>query len=91
MGSASPAGSNSRPVFTSVYVMLAVLTAMNLLNYIDRFILASVIEPVQSELGLNDHAAGIIASIFLISYSIFSLPVGWLGNLVNRSRRRWLA
>jgi predicted MFS family arabinose efflux permease len=82
MGSTSAAGAPSR----SAYLVLATLTAMNLLNYIDRFILASVIEPVQGALGFadSDHAAGIIASVFLVSYSIFSIPVGWLGDRVPR-------
>jgi MFS family permease len=82
MGSASAVPAVPR----TTYVVLATLTAMNLLNYIDRYILASVIEPVQHDLGIanSDHAAGIIASVFLVSYSIFSLPVGWLGDRMPR-------
>jgi MFS family permease len=86
MGTTPQAGSPARPGTRTAYAVLAVLTAMNLLNYVDRFILASVIEPVQRDLGFadNDHAAGVIASAFLVSYSIFSLPVGWLGDRVPR-------
>jgi MFS family permease len=82
MGTAPAAAASSR----SAYLVLATLTAMNLLNYIDRFILASVIKPVQEALGFadSDHAAGVIASAFLVSYSIFSLPIGWLGDRVPR-------
>jgi predicted MFS family arabinose efflux permease len=68
----------------TTYVVLATLTAMNLLNYIDRYILASVIKPVQDDLHIEDHQAGIVASVFLVSYSIFCAPVGWLGDRVPR-------
>jgi MFS family permease len=68
------------------YLVLAVLTAMNLLNYIDRFILASVIEPVQKGLGFadKDDAAGVLGAVFLVSYTLFSPVVGFLGDRVAR-------
>jgi MFS family permease len=68
---------------------LAALFAMNLLNYIDRFILAAVLKKVQSpeELGFSDTQAGLLSTIFFVSYALFSPVMGWLG---DRMTRRYL-
>jgi MFS family permease len=65
---------------------LAALFAMNLLNYIDRFILAAVLGPVQESLHIeNDMAkAGFLTTIFFVSYAIFSPVVGILGDRMPR-------
>src|SRR5262249_33920309 len=57
-----------------------------LLNYIDRFILAAVIEPVQKSLGLEDAEglAGFLATIFFVSYALFSPIIGFLGDRMTR-------
>ena len=53
-----------RPVSRAAYWTLAALFGMNLLNFVDRYILASVLEKVQeaapSGLGLSDEQAGYI-------------------------------
>lgn len=67
------------------YWSLAALCAMNLLNYIDRYILAAVVEPVQDDLGIHEDAlAGLLATAFIVSYSLFSPLMGWLGDRVTR-------
>jgi MFS family permease len=65
---------------------LAALFAMNLLNYVDRFILAAVIGPVQESLHLEDNkaAAGFLSTIFFVSYAFFSPLVGILGDRMSR-------
>jgi MFS family permease len=80
MGSAKD---SPRPLNTA-YAVLAVLTAMNLLNYVDRYILASVIGPVQEGLHFDDEDAGVVMSAFLVSYTLFSPAVGWVGDRVPR-------
>ena len=76
----------AEPPIRSATLILAVLTAMNLLNYVDRYILASVLEPVQTSLGIEskDGDAGLLGSIFLVSYCVFSPLVGWFGDRVSR-------
>lgn len=73
-------------VSRSAYFALAALFTMNLLNYIDRNILAAVIEPVQKDLGIADadDLAGLLATIFFASYSLFSPVTGWLGDRMTR-------
>jgi MFS family permease len=77
------------------YWTLLALFLMNLLNYIDRFILAAVLGPIKDSLGLAGHeggwlgdtVAGAFGSVFYISYALFSPVVGWLG---DRAPRRYL-
>jgi MFS family permease len=66
------------------YLVLLALFAMNLLNFIDRFILAAVLGSVQKDLGLDDAQGGAIGSSFYISYAVFSPLIGWLGDRVTR-------
>ncbi len=71
----------------AAYLALATLTAMNLLNYVDRYILAALVRPVQADLGLTQAQMGWVGSAFLIGYITFSPLVGWLG---DRLPRRYL-
>ena len=64
-----------------------VLFVMNLLDYIDRNVLMSIQPQVKGELHLSNAQAGLLTSIFLISYSVVSPVMGWLG---DRYRRTWL-
>lgn len=66
---------------------LVVLTGLNLLDYLDRQLLASVLPPLQAELGLRDEQAGTIATAFMLGYFLTSPIFGYLG---DRLPRRWL-
>ena len=60
---------------------LAVLTFINLFNYIDRWIVAAVVESIKrSELRLTDTQLGFIASGFIIIYTLTSPIFGTLGD-----------
>ncbi len=66
-----------RPTF-----ILALLTALNLLNYLDRFVLSAVLAKVQDDLHLSNFVGGSLATVFLIGYFATS-PV--FGTLADRS------
>jgi MFS family permease len=70
-----------------VPVTFGVLFVMNLLDYIDRWVLAAVLPQLRSELKLTDLQAGWLATLFLISYSLISPVMGFAG---DRFRRTWL-
>jgi len=76
-------------------LILALLTALNLLNYVDRYVLPAVIEPLQVELGLSSFMAGLLFTVFLIGYFGTSPIFGVLGDRVGptgkQSRRGWIA
>src|SRR3989475_10305709 len=65
---------------------LGVVTILNFLNYIDRFILAAVLPRVKTELMLTDFQLGLLANIFLVSYFVTSPIFGALGDRLSRPR-----
>src|SRR5258708_1943172 len=48
--------------------ILALLTGLNFLNYIDRMVLAAVLDHVQTELTLSNFEGGLLATAFLLGY-----------------------
>src|ERR1039457_6696341 len=59
---------------------LVLLTAMNFVNYLDRYILPAVQEQVKGEFRLTDSQIGSLTLWFMVAY-VFSSPVtGWLGD-----------
>jgi MFS family permease len=64
-----------------------VLFLMNLLDYMDRNILYAVLPQVKTALRLNNTQAGLLATYFLITYSLIGPVMGWAG---DRARRTWL-
>src|ERR671934_989693 len=70
----------------SAYYALAVVTLLNFLNYIDRYILAAVLPRMQTELALTNTQAGLLATAFLIAYFVTSPIFGALGDRLSRTR-----
>jgi MFS transporter, Spinster family, sphingosine-1-phosphate transporter len=70
----------------AAYYGLAVVTALNFLNYIDRYILAAVLPRVQTELALSDFQAGLLAPAFLVAYFVTAPIFGTLGDRLSRTR-----
>src|SRR5579862_6329866 len=66
---------------------LAILTGLNLFNYVDRFVLSAVLPPLKANLHLTDGQAGRIATAFMIGYFVTSPVFGYLG---DRFSRKWL-
>jgi MFS family permease len=59
---------------------LAILTFINLFNYVDRWVVAAVLEPMKLDLGLSDTQLGWLASGFIIVYAFTSPIFGSLGD-----------
>jgi MFS family permease len=72
----------------AAYYGLAVVTILNFLNYIDRYILAAVLPRMQSELQLTNAQAGLLATAFLLAYFITS-PIFGAGVIVFREHGSW--
>jgi MFS family permease len=68
-------------------VSLTVLMGLNLLDYLDRQLLAAVLPSLQAELKFNDAQAGTIATAFMLGYFLTAPIFGYLG---DRMSRRWL-
>jgi MFS family permease len=52
--------------------ILALLTGLNLLNYLDRLVVSAVLPKVQEDLGLSNFKGGLLATVFLIGYFLTS-------------------
>ncbi len=74
------------PKATYAYFALVVLTLLNLLNYVDRFIFAALIPYIQKDTGYSDEQMGLIASAFTYVYTICSPLFGYLGDRYRRGR-----
>jgi MFS family permease len=65
---------------------LAILTSLNFLNYIDRFIPAAILPTILSELGLSDAKGGSLQTLFIMTFVVVSPIAGWLGDRQPRFR-----
>src|SRR5499427_1987125 len=66
---------------------LAVLFAINLMNFFDRQIIGGVGEGIRREWGLSDTALGLLGTVFTLLYAVVGIP---LGRLSDKMERRWL-
>jgi MFS family permease len=65
-------------------VALVLLTAMNFVNYLDRYILPAVQEQVKGEFHLSDDQIGSLTLWFFAAYVLSSPLTGWLGDRFPR-------
>lgn len=59
---------------------LVLLTAMNFVNFIDRYILPGVQELVKKEFSLSDERVGALTFWFFVTYMCAAPLTGWLGD-----------
>jgi MFS family permease len=67
--------------------ILALLTGLNLLNYLDRLVVSAVLPKIQDDLGLSNFMGGLLATVFLVGY-FATAPI--FGSLGDRMKRKWL-
>jgi MFS family permease len=65
-------------------VALVLLTAMNFVNYLDRYILPAVQEQVKGEFHLTDNQLGSLTLWFFAAYVLSAPITGWLGDRFRR-------
>jgi len=65
---------------------LAVLVAINVLNFYDRQVAGAVVEPIRKEFGLSDAQIGLINTAFTLLYGVVSLPLGRLADKTSRKK-----
>lgn len=71
-------------------VILALLTALNLLNYLDRYVLSVVLPSAQEELGFSNFVGGSLATVFLVGYFLTSPFFGTMSDRARRGGRKRL-
>ena len=81
-----------KPLIRSPVAILALLTGLNFLNYMDRLVVSAVLPRIQDPralggLELSNFEAGLLATVFLIGY-FATAPI--FGQLADRGSRRGL-
>ncbi|MGH8437367.1 MAG: spinster family MFS transporter [Pseudomonas sp.] len=64
---------------------LFVLASIYVFNYIDRQLMAILIEPVKAEFGISDTGIGLLSGVtFAVFYTLFGFPLGRLSDRIGR-------
>jgi predicted MFS family arabinose efflux permease len=67
------------------YFVLALLTIIYALNFLDRTIFNVLIEPIKQEFALSDTAMGLLAGFgFVLFYSLLGIPIARVADRLNR-------
>src|SRR5689334_9195882 len=70
---------------TRRYYVLAILTIVYALNFLDRTIFNVLIEPIKKEFVLSDTTMGLLAGFgFVLFYSVLGIPIARLADRRNR-------
>lgn len=69
------------------WFVVGILVLASLVSFVDRQIVALLVEPMRRDLGISDTQIGWLFSGFAIFYAIAGLPLAYLADRVNR---RWL-
>lgn len=73
-----------RPTWRTHYA-LGVLAAIYVFNYIDRLLMAILIEPVKAEFGISDTGIGLLSGVtFAVFYTVFGFPLERLSDRIGR-------
>lgn len=65
--------------------MLAVLTGLNLVNYLDRYVVPAVQETIRHDMRLDDSQLGLLTTAFVVVFMVLSPVFGWLGDTRSRT------
>ena len=76
-----------KQISSKAWFALAVLFAINTLNFYDRQILGAVGETVREEWKLSDTALGSLGTAFTLLYAAVGIPIG---RLTDKFSRRWI-
>src|SRR5687768_14080568 len=69
----------------TAWYALFVLTVCYTLSYVDRQIIAFLVDPLKQELSISDTKIGLLQGIyFAIFYTFVGLPMGWLADRYSR-------
>jgi predicted MFS family arabinose efflux permease len=68
----------------NAWFILAILFAINTLNFFDRLIIAAVGEPIRKEFELSDASLGALGTAFILLYAVVGIPFGRLADKAPR-------
>lgn len=65
---------------------LAILFAVNILNFYDRHVPGALTEPIRKEFGLTDTQVGLLGTAFTLIYAVMGVPLGRLADSISRKK-----
>ena len=92
MSSAAPAGVDATAPTTGIVVPgrvmgVTLLTLVYILNFMDRQILAVLIEPIKADIALTDTQVGLLTgTLFAVFYGFITIPIAMMADRTNRIR-----
>jgi predicted MFS family arabinose efflux permease len=70
------------------FILLATLSVINLLNYVDRISLSLLLEPIKKELLLSDGQMGLLSGVaFSLFYALLGIPIA---RIADKGGKAWL-
>ncbi len=75
-----PGAGSQNKAAAGATLALVLLTALNFVNYIDRYVLAGVNEQIKTEFQVSDEKLGTLVFWFLMVYMVAAPFTGWLGD-----------
>ncbi|MSU21481.1 MAG: MFS transporter [Pedosphaera sp.] len=77
-----PLPSSSKPTRARNLVIVFAIT-LSIITYIDRVCISQAAPDIQKDLGLSKVQMGYAFSAFALSYALFEIPGGWLGDWIG--------
>src|SRR5262245_27867820 len=75
----NPAAAEQHP--TNVrFGVLGFLCVLSLITYLDRVCIMQVAPDIRDDLRISEEKMGLVFSAFLLGYTLFEVPGGWLGD-----------
>lgn len=66
------------------WFVIGVLIVAALVAYVDRQVVAIVVDPMKEDLGVGDAQIGWLYGVFAVFYAIAALPIAWLADRKSR-------
>jgi MFS family permease len=81
----APTLPNQRPTRVR-YGVLGFACTLSMITYLDRVCFSTVAPYVQEEFSLSESQKGMLFTAFALSYALFEIPSGWLGDVYGPRR-----
>src|SRR3546814_3504386 len=67
--------------------VVTIFALLYVVSFVDRLILALLVEPLKADLGISDTQIGLlIGTAFALLYAFLGVPIAWLVDRGNRTR-----
>ena len=83
----APAPPQVRTALPGAGYALGVLTFINVINYLDRYLIAGILPRIEDSLHIDHAQGGLLQSVFIFVYMLVAPLGGYFG---DRYPRRWV-